>query len=115
MLEIDIEFRKGIFFVRLNGILNNETKFKLNNEVTKTISLNGIKYLMLNVENLYYIDEEGIESLELIDKLINNNYGIIYISGLENNLVGKRIKSNKCLNKFKQVNSELDVLHLVNM
>lgn len=115
MLEIDIEFRKGTFFVRLNGILNNETKFKLNNEVAKTISLNGIKYLMLNVENLYYIDEEGIKSLELINKLINNNYGVIYISGLENNLVGNRIKKNKNFNTFKKVDSELDVLHLVNM
>lgn len=114
MLEIDIECRKGIFFVRLIGILNNETKFKLNNELAKTISLNGIKYLMLNIENLCYIDQEGVESLELINKLINNNYGNIYICGIENNLVGNRIRHSKNLKNLNKVNSELEVLHLMN-
>ena len=48
MLDIDIECRKGVFFVRLNGILNNETVYKIKEEVLDIIIINGIKFIVFN-------------------------------------------------------------------
>lgn len=112
MLEIDIECRCGIFFVRLNGILNNETIFKLKNELLKTIIINGIKYLMLNLEDLYYIDKEGINLLNIITETIKKYDGKTYICGIKNNIVRARINELKNIIK---VENELEVLHLINI
>lgn len=43
MLDINIEFRKGIAFIRLAGILNKTTVGKMNDEVTDMIRDNGIE------------------------------------------------------------------------
>ena len=45
MLEVDMECRCGIFFVRINGILNNETIFKMNNEVLKPLSIARAEFI----------------------------------------------------------------------
>ena len=43
MLGIDMEFKKGILFVRLSGILNGDTASLLDKEMTSLIETNGIK------------------------------------------------------------------------
>ena len=107
MLEVDMECRCGIFFVRINGILNSETVYKLNDEVLKTIIINGIKYLMLNLEDLYYIDSNGIELLNEISKYIKKYNGKTYVCGINNNIIRNRIHEVKNIIK---VNNELEVL-----
>lgn len=113
MLEIDIECRKGLFFVRLNGILNNETVFKFKEEVIDIIELNGIKNIVFNLENLCYIDETGINFLDKIYKFISRIFGSIYICNLKNNIVNKKIRKSNLLDHIEVVKSELDVLHQI--
>ena len=107
MLEIDMECRCGMFFVRVNGILNNETIFKMNNEVLKTIIINGIKYLILNLEDLYYVDSYGIDLLNEITQYIKKYNGKTYVCGINNNIVRNRIHEVKNIVK---VDNELEVL-----
>ena len=38
MLRIDTEFRKGIFFIRLNGRLNNEENLETVNKLIENIA-----------------------------------------------------------------------------
>ena len=113
MLEIDIECRKGLFFIRLNGILNNETVFKFKEEVIDIIELNGIKNIVFNLENLCYIDETGINFLDKANKFIRKIFGNIYICNLKNNIVNKKIKTSCLYNNIKFVNNELDILHQI--
>jgi len=115
MLDIDIECRKGIFFVRLNGILNNETVYKIKEEVLDIIQINGIKYIVFNFENLCYIDMSGIKALKKVYKSIKNNYGNTYICGIKSNIVRSKILNSDILNFIKEVNGELNILKQIQL
>lgn len=115
MLDIDIECRKGIFFIRLNGILNNETVYKIEEEVLDIIQINGIKYIVFNFENLCYIDIAGIRAIKKIYKSINNNYGSVYICNIKSNLVRSKILNSNLLNIIKEIKSELSVLKQIQL
>lgn len=110
MLDIDIECRKGVFFIRLNGILNNETVYKIKEEVLDIIRINGIKYIVFNLENLCYIDITGIRALKKVYKSIENNYGKVYMCGIKSNLVRNKILDSDLLKYLKEVNDELNIL-----
>ena len=60
MLDIDMRFKQGILFIRLNGILNGDTCMKLEESISTLIEDNGIKYVLFNLNNLDYIDKYGI-------------------------------------------------------
>ena len=115
MLEIDIEFRKGLFFIRLIGILNNETVFKFKEEVLDIVELNGIKNIVFNLENLCYIDMMGIRILKKIYKSINNNYGKVYVCEIKSNIVRSKILNSDLLDYFKEVNNELNILKQIQL
>lgn len=115
MLGIDIEFRKGVLFVRLEGILNNETVNKLNREVLDTIKINGIKYIVFNLENLYYIDMEGISAIMNHYNLINSYHGKSLICGICNNIVKNRIRQSDILEYISETNNELSALRTINI
>ena len=63
MLDINMECRKGILFIRLGGELTKETVGKLNTEVTELVKEAGIRNIVFNVENLISIDMKGISTL----------------------------------------------------
>ena len=115
MLDIDIECRKGVFFVRLNGILNNETVYKIKEEVLDIIIINGIKFIVFNFENLCYIDMTGIKTLKKIYRIINNNYGKVYVCGIKSNIVRSKILNSDLLDYFKEVNGELNILKQIQL
>ncbi len=115
MLDIDIECRKGVFFVRLNGILNNETVYKIKEEILDIIMFNGIKFMVFNFENLCYIDMAGIKTLKKVQRSIKNNYGNTYICGIKSNIVRSKILNSDLLDYFKEVNSELNILKQIQL
>ena len=51
MLDIDMRFKQGILFIRLNGILNGDTCMKLEESISTLIEDNGIKYVLFNLNN----------------------------------------------------------------
>ena len=67
MIDMDMRFEKGIFIVRLKGILNKENCNVVNKELTNIIRNNGIKYILINLKELTYIDGAGVQ-------IILNNY-----------------------------------------
>ena len=56
MLKINMEFRKGILFVRLKGELNKYTYKGLNDYLSPIIEEQGIKYLVINLACLNKMD-----------------------------------------------------------
>ena len=90
MLNINFEFRKGIFFIRLIGDLNGESYRNKEKELIELITQNKFEYIVLNINYLtkmYYITKENKCNLIICDKfkifktLLNNN-----IPNIENEL-----------------------------
>ncbi len=74
MLDIDIDSKMGILFVRLFGRLTKETRSKINEEVITLINNVGIQNIVLNIQNLNYIDESGIKTLKKCYKTCDKSF-----------------------------------------
>lgn len=94
MLNINFEFRKGIFFLRFIGELNKESYKTKEQEIKELILENKFKYIVINTNNLNKIDLDGInyileicsitkevksnlvicDKFNIVKKLLNNNF-----------------------------------------
>lgn len=92
MLEVKYEYIKGVLFVRLYGILNEENIYLLIKSVKRIIKIGGIQYVVINLENINCIDDGYIKILtNNMDKnnlflcgIMNNNYNNFLVK--ENNV-----------------------------
>lgn len=64
MLDIDIDSKGGILFVRLFGVLTKDTKIILKDEVFSLLNKLGINNLVINIQNVYKIDKEGLDMIK---------------------------------------------------
>ena len=111
MLGIDMEFRKGILFVRLKGILNGDTAMELDDNLTSIISDNGIKYLLVNLNGLKYIDKYGLDIIFKNYQIINSNNGKFIICGTD-----KLFSYNgNVIDNLYQVNDEMKAFEVINI
>lgn len=115
MLDINMEFRKGILFVRLIGELTKDTYSKLNDEVTDLIKQNGIRNIVFNVAELEIIDMKGISFLYYNYELCSNNNGKILICGLLSDNVKNRLRHSRILNYIYEVSDELVAMETINV
>ena len=100
MLNTNIEFRKGILFVRLDGVLDKYTM----NELDETYNLiieNKIKNIVFNINEVNKIDKFGINKLFSIYKNINKNSLNCYF--IKNNL----------LNNVNKLDNELKAMEVI--
>jgi len=63
MLNYNMEYRKGILFIRLFGSLNKNTAFNFNTYFIPMIIKNGIKNIVYNLSYLDELDDIGLEAL----------------------------------------------------
>ena len=68
MLNINIEFTKGVLFVRLEGILTDDNELGIENTITEIINDGGIRYLVFNISNL--IIKSSNKLFEICEKLV---------------------------------------------
>ena len=115
MLEINIEFHKGILFIRLEGSLNKNTVEKLKSEVTSLIQENGIRNIVFNVSNLESIDCYGINALLHNYEICRNNNGKSLLCGVSNNLVKHRINNSRLLRYMYEASDELSAINMINL
>ena len=83
MLKVLMEFRKGILFVRLYGSLNKDTLETFKLEVKEVIVNSGIRFVVLNVDNLESISEEGIKEIKSLKKILKKLEGKFFLFGGE--------------------------------
>lgn len=107
MLEINMECRKGILFIRLGGELTKDTVGKLNEEVTDLVKQAGIRNVVFNIENLIAIDMKGISTLFYNYELCKNNKGKSMLCGVEKTVVKQRIINSRLLKYMNETNDEL--------
>lgn len=83
MLKVLMEFRKGILFVRLYGVLNNTTLETFDTQVKEVIIESGIKYVVLNINNLESISKEGVNEIKRLKRILIKTDGEFFLFGGE--------------------------------
>lgn len=111
MLDIDMEFKQGILLVRLKGILNGDTVGLLKKDLEMVIKNNGIRYVLLNLKKLSYVDIYGLEAIKQSYKKIVDNEGKLIICG-----INKLFDQNNFLtDNLYQVNEEVTAYEIINI
>lgn len=108
MLKMDMEYNHGILFVRLDGVLNRSTSYKLNNYLVPVILKHRIKYLVYNCFLLESIDECGMDAILNTKCAVKTNKGKLYICEIPREY-SKSFKSAG----LKETSSELTALNLL--
>lgn len=108
MLKMDMEYNHGILFIRLDGILNRSTSYKLNNYLVPVILKHKIKYLVYNLFLLEEIDEAGIDAILNTKCAVKTNKGKLYVCEIP--LEYRKIFKKRGL---KETTSELSALKLL--
>lgn len=86
-MDINFEFRKGIFFIRLEGILNKEASIKLSRKLDYFINTQGVKYFVINLEKVFITDYSFFNMLEEKYKDVKLHDGKLIICGYNNNFL----------------------------
>ena len=98
-----MEFRKGVLFVRLYGDFNDQSLDTFNKEVKEVIIESGIKYLVLNVENLNSITSKAVNEIKRLRKILKKTNGEYFLPGGEINELKKLINLENELKVFERV------------
>ena len=96
MIDYNIEFTKGILFVRLIGILNKKNESNIENDIYEIIKDGGIRHLVFNLEDLEVEDEVNL--FINCENIIKSNNGKMIICGSYN---------GNYINNFNYVDDEL--------
>lgn len=113
MLDINMEYRKGILFVRLGGDLSNNNCSILNSSLKKIIDNNNIKFLTFNMSELNNIENEGISIiLDYNNTLIRNN-GKTFICGIKKIKVKEELNNSKILTHIIPIKDELSAVNYI--
>lgn len=101
-MNINMEYKSGVLFVRLIGSLNELTADKLSSTLIPIIVSKGIKNLVYNFSELNSIDEVGSKTLLLgYNAILNNNGKVLVVNNRFN------------LEHYKEVNNELSALNIL--
>ena len=104
MLKISFEFRKGIFFIRLIGDLNNQNYQKEDKKLKELIIENKFKYIVINTNYLKKVDLDGLNYLLEIFYITKENESNLVIC--DKNSIFKRLLNNH----IPSIKDELEVL-----
>ncbi len=113
MLDINFEFRRGVLFIRLKGILTKVTIKKLDSDVTSLIRDNGIRNVVFNVSDLDRIDFKGISRLFYNYELCKKNRGVSLLCCVDNENIHEKIKGTRLLKYMVDVNDELSAFNFI--
>lgn len=114
MLNIDLEYKRGILFLRLNGKLNKKTSCILGDAIKELVNRVGIKYLLINFEKLYEIDKEGISTIITSYNNYLKNSGKLMVCGYDENIKLK-IENSDLLDYAVRTNNEISAVNLINI
>ena len=104
MLKISFEFRKGIFFIRLIGDLNNKNYKQKETLLKNLIIENNFKYIVINTNYLNKVDLDGLNYLIEIFYMTKMNDSNLIIC--DKNNIFERLLNNTIPN----IKEEIEVL-----
>ena len=83
---MDFEFKKGILFVRINGIFVSSKIKDFENEILPIILGLNVKNVTINLKDTVLIDKNGINSLIKISSITHKNDGKTVICNINDNI-----------------------------
>lgn len=89
MLKMDLEFCRGILFVRLRGKLLRKNSYKINNYLNPVLKKHKIKYVVYNLFFLEDIDASGIDAILNSKYIVKSNNGKIRMCEVNSNIKEK--------------------------
>lgn len=92
MIDYNVEFTKGILFIRLFGSINRFNEIEIENDILDIVNTGGIRYLVFNLEDLEI--EEEIDLFKKCEDIVVNNDGRMIICG---NYNGNYIENFNCV------------------
>lgn len=107
MLNIEYEFRRGFFFVRLSGKITSNSYYKFIKELNKIIEDIGLKNIVININNIKEID------LECISRLLEYLRSYIYTGNLLIICDNNRLFSKRLFKIIPSIDSEYEVYNLI--
>ncbi len=113
MLDVNFEFRHGVFFVRLYGHLTSSNKNKLD-EIKDIVIKNGIKFIAFNLENLDYIDEFGIDVLNRFYNETKMKNSKMFICNI-NKRIKYKINNSNITSYYRKEDNELSIMHNIDI
>lgn len=113
MLDINFEFRRGVLFIRLRGVLTKKTVKKLDSDVTTLIRDNGIRNVVFNVSELNRIDLRGISRLFYNYELCRKNRGVSLLCCVNNEDIHDKIESTRLFKYMIDLNDELSAFNFI--
>lgn len=114
MLGINLEFVRGMLFVRLEGVLDTNTYTKLSDCLDTMIHEKGLKYFVINLEYLETIDEKGIQAI--IDRYfdVTLHDGKLVVCGYHQEFK-QNLEINNTFEQIEKTSNELTALKLINL
>lgn len=79
MLDLKMQYQKGILFVRIDGWLTKKTSHKITDALLPIIRKHKIKYMVYNLYELKGLDDTGAAALQDVDTAIKKNHGKLYM------------------------------------
>ena len=113
MLDINFEFRRGILFIRLCGVLTRTTIEEFDPMVTTLIRDNGIRNVVFNVSGLDKIDFKGISRLFYNYELCKKNRGVSLLCCVDNVDIHNKIESTRLFKYMVDVDNELSAFNFI--
>lgn len=113
MFETNIEYKKGVLFIRISGSLDKTNSYKLKKEIIPLILENGFKYVVLNLNEVDVLDNYGIDAIDEINDVVlkfNGKTTLIDTKKVEKKIKGTLI--DKILYKVKNERTALGVFEL---
>lgn len=110
MIKINLEFKKGILFIRVKGSLISNSNKEFRNEVFPVVLKHEFKYIVLNFEELTQLDECGIETLIDLNNIVVSCKGQATICNITNNEIKDKIYNSEISNCYYQTNTELTAI-----
>ena len=111
-MKIKMEFKKGILFIRLFGILNKRTYYKFEEEILPILLCQNIKYVVFNLDEVTYVDKYGLSSLLKANDIINKYNGKSSLCNITNRQVREALIKTEVNTKFYETSNELSALEL---
>lgn len=113
MLIINQEFRKGILFVRLLGVLNIDTVNYLKKEITSLVKDMKISNVVFNIKELDAIDISGVNEILLNYELCKKNKGISLLCGVNENI--QEYINRSPINCMSKISDEISAINMINI
>lgn len=103
-MTTNIEFKKGILFIRVKGILVGNKVSKFEDEVIPILLGLEAKNVTINMYEVSLIDKRGLNSIIKLSEIVNNNRGKLAICEINEKISSNFAKSDVFEYCFKTKN-----------